>query len=435
MRPMPSPMRFTIMRKKITQNNIIHFSRFVPVTGSGGGARRTRQMLQVLESFQPQMISAGRRTRIPDLSPGDLGFPDTTVLHYYSGRDGKLKYWSTFDLKTIGAAEAKRPFAFDRITGIFKTGKGAKHWSREHKQKVNRLCALSAEWARQLDLSVLDLAFVDDPVYFFPLTERLKKIGVPVVAVSHNIESLASHQVNRRYRQHLFNREVEILAACDLVVTISREEAWLLKNLDINALFFPYYPVEEILNRLLAIRKNRKKTKKRDFLLMGTTINEATRQGMFSVIDHWKRQELFREGDRLLVAGFMSDIFLKEIKSEKNIEVLGPLPDEELDRIFGSVRANIVYQDWGSGALTRIMETLAAGVPLLINSHAARSYHNMTGVIEFNALHELGDLFREIEKVEMRFPVPPRPDAAFLTTEIERIRGRVAPPREITWSR
>jgi hypothetical protein len=142
---------------------------------------------------------------------------------------------------------------------------------------------------------------------------------------------------------------------------------------------------------------------------------------MLTVIDHWKRQELYRGGDRLLVAGFMSDIFLQDIKKEKNIEVLGPLPDEKLDKIMGSVRANIVYQDWGSGSLTRIMETLAAGIPVLVNSHAARSYHNMTGVIEFKTLNELGDMFRETEKVEGHIPVPPRPDASFLTAEIEKI--------------
>ena len=395
----------------------------MPVTGSGGGARRTRQMTHALGPFQAGMVSAGRNAEIRELTPVDLGFPDSGTLHYYNDRDGQLKYWSTFDLTAGGVKSGKTP-AFGKIPAMFKTGKGDRYWSPAHREKVNRLSALSTEWSRMFDLSELELAFVDDPVYFLPLTEGLKKQAVPVVVISHNIESLASHQVNRRCRQRLFNREIEILAACDLVITISREETWLLKNLDIHALYFPYYPVDDIRNRLLTIRKSREKTEKRDFLLIGTTINEATRQGMVAVINHWKRQKLFVAGDRLLVAGFMSDVFLKEIKNEKHIDVLGPLTDEELDRISGRVRASIVYQDFGSGALTRIMETLIAGVPILINSHAARSYHNMSGLVEIDGLQGLSGAFREIEKVEGRIPLPSRPDSDFLIAEIQRIMER-----------
>jgi hypothetical protein len=393
-------------------NNIIHFSRFVPVTGSGGGARRTRQIVKLLESLHPEMVSAGRTAGLQNFTPAELGLGSSISLNYYSGRDGKLKYWSTFDLRTTGSYEKKEPLTLNKIKSFFRNKNEDKLWSPEHRQKVNRLRGISAEWARRIDLSRMSLALVDDPIYFLPLIEKLKETGVPLVAVSHNIESLASHQVNRQDQTELFNREIDALTKCDLVITISREEAWLLKNLNINAHFFPYYPPAAILKRLLSIRENRKKTKKKDFLLIGTTINEATRQGMFAVIDSWQKKKLFREGDRLLVAGFMSDIFLKDIKNVKNVEVLGPLPDEKLDRIMSTIKAAIVYQEWGSGALTRIMETLTAGVPALVNTHAARSYHNLDGVIEFHDLDELGTAFEKIEKIEGQVPMPPEPDPA-----------------------
>lgn len=393
-------------------NNIIHFSRFVPVTGLGGGARRTRQIVELLESLHPEMVSAGRAPGLKDFSPGELGFGKGTALHYYPGKDGKTKYWSTFALGTTGSGAEKRTSPLTKIIDSLGNKTGEKLWSPEHRRKVNRFRAISAEWARLIDLSCLSLALVDDPIYFWPLIEKLKKNGIPVAAVSHNIESLASQQVNRRFRQHIFNREVEALRACDLVVAISREEAWLLKKLDINVLFFPYYPVEKIANRLSVIRKNRKKTKKRDFLLVGSTVNAATRQGMLAVIDCWMKQELFKQGDRLLVAGFMSNVFsLSAPRGAGNsIEILGPIPDEELDKIMSAVRAAIVYQEWGSGALTRIMETLTAGVPVLANTHAARSYHNLDGVIEFHDLDELGTVFKNIDNIEEQVSLPPEPD-------------------------
>ena len=411
--------------------NIIHFSRFVPVTRLGGGARRTRQIVELLESFHPGMVSAGRTAGLQDYTPADLGFGKGTSLHYYSGKDGKLNYWSTFDLESACAEGNGNSFPnrSDENVRVFSSGfQGVRKkknidrlWSPDHREKVKRFRTISAEWAHRIDLSQLSLALVDDPVYFLPLTGQLKEKGVPVAAVSHNIESLASHQVKRRCQRDLFNREIDALKKCDLVITISREEAWLLENLDINAFFLPYYPVEEILQRLLTIRENRQKTEKKDFLLIGSTVNDATRQGMSAVIDKWRANEWGGEGDRLLVAGYKSDVFLKDIKragargrgglsQQDSIEVLGPLSDEELDKVMSRVRAAIVYQEFGSGALTRIMETLAAGVPVPVNTHAARSYHNLAGVFEFHDLDELGTVFERIKKAAGQVPLPSAPD-------------------------
>lgn len=66
---------------------------------------------------------------------------------------------------------------------------------------------------------------------------------------------------------------------------------------------------------------------------------------------------------------------------------------------------------------------LTAGVPVLINSHAARSYYHIEGVVEFQDLNELGSFFEEIGRFEAggQFPLPPKPNTALLAARIKKL--------------
>jgi len=75
----------------------------------------------------------------------------------------------------------------------------------------------------------------------------------------------------------------------------------------------------------------------------------------------------------------------------------------------------ICYQESGAGALTKIREMLLAGVPVLANAHACRSYdeYRGAGLVEFA---DLGDLDRATADVLAAGEVPassagPRSDA------------------------
>lgn len=413
------------------EKKIVHFSRFVPVTSLGGGARRTIQIIKILKPFSPEMISAGRGGDIYIKSPEILGLSNAGGIRRRFDKGGELKYWGTIDLHTIakgsgsgktGRHRGKIRF-FNKISNIFKS-RESKHWSTEHRKKVNRFREISEEWADRVDPLKLGMAIVDDPIYFPALVRKLKKSGIPIVAVSHNIETLAMQQVARQHQKNLLVNELKILEKCDLLIAISREEEWLLRSLGMNALFFPYYPVDDVLTRMLRIRDKRKKRGEKGFLLMGSAFHAANRQGMFAVIDAWKNKKFFLRGDPLFIAGFKTDMYLKDIKNEENIVFLGPLSDEELDEKMSTVKACLVHQTMGSGALTRIIEMLVAGVPVLANTYAARSYHNLPGVIEFHNLNGLAGVFKEIEKVEGQIPIPSEPDPSYLVEEIKRIMHR-----------
>ena len=87
----------------------------------------------------------------------------------------------------------------------------------------------------------------------------------------------------------------------------------------------------------------------------------------------------------------------------------GSASTEDLDALCASARAVIVYQQFGGGALTRIADMLLAGVPVLANAIAARSYHGCPGVYEYNAPEELAALLAT-DLPEP--PLPVRPHAA-----------------------
>jgi hypothetical protein len=122
------------------------------------------------------------------------------------------------------------------------------------------------------------------------------------------------------------------------------------------------------------------------------------------------------------VAGFGSEL-LKDFADGENVVFKGPLSDEDLDNMLVKIKGCIAYQGDGSGALTKICEFLLAGVPVLANSHAARSYYNTPGVFEFTDIHDIARASKLLDSAEMEVPIPGRPDSAALLSEIESLLG------------
>ena len=295
-------------------------------------------------------------------------------------------------------------------------------WSEERRRAVYRLREISREWSQSIEeIPQLKLAIIDEPIYFAPLLEKLKRLGIPILAICHNLETLAPTQIEVDPARSLFNKEIDLLTKCNLVITISREENFLLHNLGINTFFFPYYPVKPILSRLLQVREKREKTKKKGILLLGNTLNLQTRQGMKKVILFWQSSKLFQKEGKLIVAGYGTEQHLKSDYNRKAVEFLGTLSNDRLDSLLNTVRACLCYQEKGAGALTRICEMLIAGVPVLANPHAARSYYNVNGVIEFSDLNNLDQALKKAESVEGHISIPASPNSFDLFSEIKNI--------------
>ncbi|MCK4764888.1 MAG: glycosyltransferase family 4 protein [Candidatus Aminicenantes bacterium] len=373
---------------------ILYFTRSAPYVDSGGGGRRrTYQVCEALKATGSfEFITSFR--------------PPVEILKKIDSKFRKV------------------------ITKNFVTNGEYKLWSKDRRDALYRFRSIAREWLKSVPgLFAADLIFVEDPVYFKPLVVGLKGAGIPVIASCQNIESLSYGRVSFADKQAILYKELDILSLCDLTITISREDSWLLNNFGIKTYFFPYFPPPLDRQRLLKIRrfreKNKEKIKNGNILLLGNAGNIATRRGMKKVIDYWRVNSLSRSAGKLAVAGYKTDIFFKEVLAYPGIEFLGPLSNDELDKKLQAVKACLCYQEEGGGALTRICEMLLAGIPVLANFNAARTYANKQGVIEFAALEDLQRVLARDGVFAGAVPEPPRPDTAELITEIKKARGPV----------
>ena len=108
-----------------------------------------------------------------------------------------------------------------------------------------------------------------------------------------------------------------------------------------------------------------------------------------------------------------------ELADSRGIAFLGSLSNEQLDSILCRVKACLCYQERGAGALTKICEMLVAGVPVAANTVAARSYHGMAGVFEFNCLDALRSTLEQLDAAPGEIPAPEQPDSTRLLNAIK----------------
>ncbi len=318
----------------------VYFTRFRPVASGHGGSRRVTQLLDCCPDIDWSICSTDSLV----LSKPFYGAINKIRLSA-SRIYGEMKYWQS--------DYAKHVFAM--------------------RQKA-RLLSQTAKFPDDLQV-----ALVDDPIYLSYLIPWLKKKNIKVVAVAHNLESLSKTQVSDRHQLHLFAQEIQLLKKCDLVVTISREESVLLYGLGINNFYFPYFPTGENLNVLKRVRGKRITASKSHFLLLGTAGNTATKEGMLEVIRLWGGSNKKNCSEKLLVAGYSTES-LRESTNDESIEFFGQVTESQLEHLLINVKASLCFQSNASGALTRVCEMLVAGVPVVANDLAARSYYNLPGL-------------------------------------------------------
>jgi glycosyltransferase involved in cell wall biosynthesis len=355
------------------KNKAFFFSRFrLTEERAGGGVRRERQLAEALAPLNFRFISA--------LEGGSSKFPPWRKL------------------------KSRKP------APIF--------WRKDIQGYIERLQTFSRRWAHRIGPDI-PLVIMENPLFFPALAEKTSKLGIPLVVTCQNIESMSAAQINPRLQDRMLRVETELLSLADLVVTISREEAFFLNNLNMKTFYYSYYPVEEIADRLLQIRERRKKTKKSGLLLLGTINNRPTLDGFVDVINFWSRPARSGIDEPLIVAGWGTEQ-LRHLGRREIVEFRGPLEDTALDDILAQIKACLCYQKSGAGALTKIVEMLVAGIPVLANFQSARSYYGTAGLIEFSGLEDLAGAFPLAENWEGDIPVPPRPDAGPLLAEIRK---------------
>ena len=172
----------------------------------------------------------------------------------------------------------------------------------------------------------------------------------------------------------------------------------------INAHFLPYIPPQQTRDYLLAIRKERDQriqpTKR--ILMAGSALNVPTAQGMQQLMDYWQHIS----GYELRVAGYGTlDKLLHPQKGY--VTLLGTLSDEQMREEMISCDALLISQPPTTGALTRIQEALVAGIPIIANDNAVRTYRRTAGVYEYTHMEDLNIILQQ----DLLVPLLPNMDA------------------------
>ena len=213
----------------------------------------------------------------------------------------------------------------------------------------------------------------------------LKATGHRVIGLPHNIESLVHSQTTDALKE-----ELDCLKECDTVFTISKEETWLLRLFGLNAHYLPYYPPKDVESFLKGIKEKRGKRHIKDnkqFALLGSATNIPTRLGMQQFIDYAVTYNICFD---IIIAGYGTESLF--VPANPRLSFSGTLSNDELENLLVSVDGIIIYQPPTTGALTRIIEMLTAGIPVYANFDACRDYHGIPGVHCYNSFEELIDI-------------------------------------------
>jgi hypothetical protein len=128
---------------------------------------------------------------------------------------------------------------------------------------------------------------------------------------------------------------------------------------------------------------------------------------MIEIID-WFRARRLPPNVTVDIAGLGTEE-LKPLLPASGFHLHGTVSPRQLEELLLRTRAMLAHQPQGCGALTRIPEMLAAGVPVLANRVAARSATHFAGVRVYDTAEQLA---RHLEALlESDWPMPPIPAA------------------------
>jgi hypothetical protein len=260
--------------------------------------------------------------------------------------------------------------------------------------------------------------------YDLLLARVLKDKHIPFIALPHNLESLvsgSSSMLSNKKSPNWLAEEIEYLGYSKHIFTISKEEQWLLALHGCNAWYLPYFPSHSIRKQLLGIRNQRIKKapvsgKTKKVLLIGTFYNPPTLNGYKALLQYIKGIANIEFN----VAGYGSELLNNTI-SNSNVKIWGSVSAQVLEDLLISCDFAIIHQEPTSGALTRIPELLTAGIPIIANYIAARSFYNCNGVHIYQDNEELVSMIYAFKPLMPKLPERPVEEAQFVAYMIRMI--------------
>lgn len=236
-------------------------------------------------------------------------------------------------------------------------------------------------------------------------------VGAKFVAVPQNIESLVPGQcqTSASKKSTALAKELRDFGRADACFTICPEDASIVAAYNPSTYLLPYFPPQ---SQLMAFREIRRKRETRCLralrdgfvLALGSVTNEPTRRGLVELIAYLKSATL---PIKFIVAGNGTEAFFDQRTSM--IEILGTVSNEVLIQLQEEARCLMVHHFPSTGSLTRIIDALVSGIPVLTNRYGARGTSGLKGLHVYTNLRDSLDIIASM--VAYLPEEPPRPVA------------------------
>jgi len=250
-------------------------------------------------------------------------------------------------------------------------------------------------------------SIVCEKVYWSPWIVAFTKL-FPTICVPQNIESLVPGQRNALARNDWDDiaQELRLLSRMKACFCICPEDAAILRSVQDHVDVLPYYPSSDFLPYLLEIREHRRQRASDSgaILILGTAGNLPTLAGMTELLVTL-RHSYPKPSIPIIVAGHATDA-LKATFGDV-CDIRGSVSQEDLRDLMIQAKCVLVNHTATTGCLTRVVDALIAGIPVLCNPYGMRGHSSQQGIVVFDSPHE--GIARAIEGVFVMPPLPRRP--------------------------
>jgi len=249
--------------------------------------------------------------------------------------------------------------------------------------------------------------------------------GVRVVALIHNIESLVPDQPCpiRPSLRDWHDLELAWLEDADVIFCHSRWDQWYLRLRGLDARPLPYFPARPRYESLLGFRQRRRIEQRRErIVVLGNAHNPPTWRGMLEQLEIIRRHDDLLKDVEFHFCGARTED-LRPHAVTPNVQVHGYVDETVLSDQLAQAKAVWFHQPATTGVVTRIVDMLTAGVPVLANAFAARAQETLSGVHSY----DLDDAVPGLIRSDLPVPdLPERPDhfsRDFVETVAELLSG------------
>jgi hypothetical protein len=308
------------------------------------------------------------------------------------------------------------------LSGLFWSG--ASLSIRVGHPKAWRNAGVVAELCAKLHIDKNTIVFFDSYLRgYAPMFRHIKRRGGKIVVFPQNLDSLTAgtpDPMSSQVAPKWMHAEISAVRSADLVCCISREEQWLLSIFGIRSLYLPFYPTLASRSVLANIRAQRQRRRHDTILIVGSATNTPTYRGMKTLTDNAEDLVNASGGRDILLVGFGTEA-LKSNTLPANFHVVGSVPQSVMNKYLVEAAACVCYQPGTGGALTRIPELLCAGIPVIANYVAGRSYQNLPGVQIIETMDHLIASLRALSYREFAPPGPPEELEGELLRELRKL--------------